>query len=380
MPASVDPGLDDLIEPRPPPCLTIHIPFVPADAGGRQARIRWRNLLRRSEAALRAAGADPGSLLEPLQELDPLAAAGSARAEGLAVFRAAGLLRVEPLHEPPAEGVTAGPRFELRPLLRERAGPARFFVLALSRHRVRLIEATAQSAGEIEVPGLPRTIEEALSQETPERILQSHGPGPGVAGQRGSVFHGQGASADAHEDEQSRFCRRVDAAIHAALGDARSPLILACVEELHPAYARVSTHPGLLPDYLRGNPDRLRDAELAARAREALQAVRGRAERDAVERFRALAGTGKTCASVEETVPATLDGRVVVLFVDAEARRWGSWDPARRAVTLSDRPGPSDQDLVERAATEALRRGGTVFVLPAERMPVPSPLAALLRY
>jgi hypothetical protein len=108
---------------------------------------------------------------------------------------------------------------------------------------------------------------------------------------------------------------------------------------------------------------------------------RFRAAREAAaERIRELAGTGLASSLLDEVVPAAVDGRVGSLFVARGVRRWGSFDPAERAVRLHDEPGPASEDLLDRAAVESYLHGGAVHVVAPAEVPGGEPVAAVFRY
>ncbi len=53
-------------------------------------------------------------------------------------------------------------RFHIKPLLPLLSGDGHFFVLALSQKAVRLLQGTQYSISEVELPGVPQGIAEAL--------------------------------------------------------------------------------------------------------------------------------------------------------------------------------------------------------------------------
>jgi hypothetical protein len=76
---------------------------------------------------------------------------------------------------------------------------------------------------------------------------------------------------------------------------------------------------------------------------------------------------------------AAVAARVGTLLVEGDRVVPGRLDLATGAV----RPGAADHegdDLIDDVAEEVLRRGGEVVVVPAERMPVKSGLAATYRF
>jgi hypothetical protein len=68
------------------------------------------------------------------------------------------------------------------------------------------------------------------------------------------------------------------------------------------------------------------------------------------------------------------------LFVERDAREWGTVDPESRTVKVHASRQPKDEDLLELAAVETLARKGSVYVLPNPEMPEGGAAAAIYRY
>jgi hypothetical protein len=79
-------------------------------------------------------------------------------------------------------------------------------------------------------------------------------------------------------------------------------------------------------------------------------------------------------------VVAAHDGRVDVLFVARGVERWGTFDRTARAVRIHDEERPGSEELLDLAAVQTLRNGGTVYAVPPTDIPGNAQAVALLRY
>ncbi|NIV33913.1 MAG: hypothetical protein GWN58_32045 [Anaerolineae bacterium] len=84
--------------------------------------------------------------------------------------------------------------------------------------------------------------------------------------------------------------------------------------------------------------------------------------------------------ALEEILLSAYDGRLDLLMVASDEYVWGSFDPSERQAIISAERAPGDEDLLDRAAVEALRRGTRVHLAEADRIPGESGAAGLLRY
>jgi hypothetical protein len=360
--------------------VSIYLPTHGPGAGEQQDAIRLRNLLRDAERRLAVAGLrrrQASDLLAPGIGLAGDTAFWRDAGDGIALFLAAdGSHRLGlPYH--PRELLVVGPRFHVKPLLPLFCGDGRFHVLALSQRRVRLFEGDREGLREMRLPGVPAGLAEAMRFDDRQEQLQLHETGPARPGGRpAAMFHGHGVGADDAKDRILRYFREVDHGVHGALRDGRAPLVLAAVDYLRPLYRAISTYPHLLEEGISGNPDQLDPGTLHARAWRVVSDRFLSGQQAAAARYRALEGGDRATNDLRRIVPAAVAGRVETLLVPMSTERWGGADPATGAVRLHRKPRPGDVDLLDLAAVETLRHGGTAYPLePGRTRP-----AATLRY
>jgi hypothetical protein len=164
------------------------------------------------------------------------------------------------------------------------------------------------------------------------------------------------------------------------LADRDAPLVLAAVDYLLPLYRETNTHPGLLPEAILGSPEAQSAAVLGSRAWDIVRSHLEHAEAAALARYEDQAGSGRVSTDLATILRASHDGRVADLFVATATERWGTFEPASGVLSVRERPGAVGEDLLNVAAIETFRRGGTVHVLGRERVAGGNDIAALFRY
>ena len=365
------------------PCVSVFMPAhrVTTDSG--QDPIRLRNLLDEAEKQLAAAGLRAPAAREVLGPGRALVGRGpfwSYQSDGLAVFLAPGWSRIFRLQEEFPEQVVVAGRFHVKPLLTLLAADRRFYVLALSQNQVRLLEGTPHDVQEMELADVPPSLRDVLKYDDLEKELGLHVAGRGGPGAR-LVFHGHGTGGEVDKALLERFLRQVDDGLREILKTETAPLVLAGVDYEQAMFRRITRYPHVIAEGIVGNPERLRPAELHERAWAIVRPVFAQAGQRAAQRYQEAAGQGHgTARAVAEVVRAALQGRVDTLFVAAGEQRWGTANPQTLQVSVHDRPQPGDEDLLDRAAMDTLLTSGSVFAVPAQRVPGPGPVAALLRY
>ncbi len=262
----------------------------------------------------------------------------------------------------------AGERFLVRPLLPALDGHRRFYILALSKKRVRLFEGDEGGLREMDVPDMPEGMEEALLLDEQEREVQFHSGTPvraGGSGRRAAIFHGHSAVSSETTEKLKQYFRVVDRVVHEVLRDKDAPLLLAAVEYLIPIYREANSYRHLLDDAILGNPDELTSAQLHERARDLLDRHFEQRLLEDKEELERLSGTASASHDIDKILPAAAEGRVRVLFIgDPESMLWGRFDPMTGEVETHAEFEVGDAELLDLAAAETLLRGGDVHVLP----------------
>jgi hypothetical protein len=367
------------------PCVSIYMPTERAGKEVSQNAIRFKNMLKAAEKQLRAFGlsrAEIDDFLAPGAKLLASNKFWQYQSDGLAAFICPDSFRYFRLPHRFKELTVVTNRFHIKPLLSVVGLEGRYYILALSQNNVRLFQATRQGASEVELADIPKSLEEALKYEFPEKQLQFHTEGPRRSGMRDSVFYGTGDADPNVKNAILRYFQAVDKGVNALLKEESAPLVLAAVEYLIPIYKKASRCSSITEQSIKGNPDELSADDLNKRAWELIEPRVRRAEEEAAAKYRSLAGSeGKQATNkLPEVVRAAYHGRLESLFVSVGVQQWGTYNPETDEVEMHKKEHPGDQDLLDFAAVHCLSNKGLVFAVEPNRMPDDSPAAAILRY
>jgi len=383
--------LDQLLEPREGPCVSLFIPTERVGRDVKQNPLRFKHALDAAEEQLVAAGMrtpDARELLAPGRELLPDSRFWNQQAAGLAVYLASGERHVLHLPVPVAEFAGTGERFLIRPLLPSFWPDQQFHVLALSQQEVRLLRGRRFGAERVDLPDVPHGIEDVTRFVVGEKTRQLHS-GERRGASVVAMPHGHGGGKDDHDERVVEYVRAVAAGVGRVLrAGERSdgqPLVLAGVEYLRGLYREMhggggAAHATVLEQGIEGNPDRLGDDELHARAWPLVAPMAEVQVTSAVEGYAEAYGRGEARRDIEGVLVGALQARVGTLLLAADTAQWGRFDEDKGRARLHDAWRPRDDDLLDRAAAMTVATGGVVFTLPRERMPDGKPAVALFRY
>ncbi|HWD34731.1 MAG TPA: hypothetical protein VG840_01135, partial [Casimicrobiaceae bacterium] len=150
-----------LMGEHPAPCVSLYEPTHRRQPDRRQDPIRYRNLVKAIDEALRRdyPSAHADALLAPFRALEDDHAFWNEGQEGLAIFGARDLFRVYRLQRTVPERAIVADSFHTKPLLRILQSSDRVHVLGLNRREARLYEGSRDAIVPIEiVPGSLRMV------------------------------------------------------------------------------------------------------------------------------------------------------------------------------------------------------------------------------
>jgi hypothetical protein len=372
-----------LLEGREPPCLSLYQPTHRHHPQNQQDPIRFRNLVKALEESLLQKY--PTKDVQPL--LKPFLAVAEDRdfwnhtRDGLAVLGAKGMFRIYKLQRPIGELAIAADDFHIKPLIRILQSADRYHLLGVTRKEIKLFEGNRDALDEIELPpGFPRTMTDALGAELtePHQTVSSYG---GLGQGHSPMHHGHGGKESEVDMDAERFFRAVDRAILEHYSRPSTlPLMLATLPEHRPIFRQVSHNPYLMDEGLDIHPDALPLDELRKRAWQVIEPRYLARLAALVEEFNGAKAKGLAHDELGDVAKAAVAGRVATLLIEADRVVPGRIDTATGDIELGDLARPDVDDLLDDLGTLALKMGGQVVIVPAQRMPTGTGMAAIYRY
>jgi hypothetical protein len=246
----------------------------------------------------------------------------------------------------------------------------------VSRHEAALYEGNRDALDPVDLVDVPATITEALGEELTAPRLSVRSAPSGA-----TVYFGGGQKPDEVDADRDRFFRAVDRAVLAHHSRPSGlPLLLAALTEHHAAFRALSRNPFLAQHGIEIDPGAVDLEELRTLAWERVEPLY-------LERLAALVehyelGKSRQLASddVAEVAYATLAGRVGTLLIEADRQIPGQIDRATARVERGDPAHPEIGDVLNDLAEWVLELKGEVVMVPAQRMPSSTGIAATYRY
>jgi hypothetical protein len=372
----------ELMQVRGENCVSLYLPTHRAGRETEQDPIRLDNLLRGAEKELIAGGTrsvDAREMLGPAHSLLKEGLLTRRLAEGLSIFISRGFFRYFRLPIHFQERLLIGRQFYLRPLAPMLHCCKKFYVLAISRKSVRLLECTEFGVNEIEMRDVPQTMSEALGIDE-ESTMLFRSVRQGNSGKGSPMVHGHGGGVETEKEYLWHWFQILKSSLHPYLREEKSPLVFAGVEYLFPVFRLAEVYKNTIAEFIEGNPDELDPSELLKKSLPLISPYFHQEQEMALERYMELSGGPLVSDDIEEILPGALAGRIETLFVNSGVHKWGKHDRPSGRVEVHTEQQKDDEDLLDLAFSGAYLNRGNVFGLDSEHMPGGGDAAAILRY
>lgn len=369
--------LNELLAVSAEPVLSIYVPTTEDQPQHYdRGRIRLKNLLGQARARLQESqwhDTDRDALLAEAETLLRDSQFWAQQSGTLALFITPESTRHWRLPLEIAPAVYLGDTFYIRPLLPSLLDDEPFFILALSRNHVRLLEANRHDVAERSLSDTPTSLEEALQWDDPEKQLRARSA-KGVQGVP-TAFHGHSPKDD-ELSNLARFVQQIEDGVARALESEDALLVLAGTDTLTASYRQAATRGHVLQQEIEGNPDNQSADALRDAAWPLVHAWRTTQRSTISDRYGAHHAAGRATAEFEQLVRAAHFGQVDLLFLPHSVKPvFGRYIADGAQVEITDQP--EDGDLLNLAAIQTLRNGGAVYT---DIAPLEDRAAALLRY
>ena len=259
-----------------------------------------------------------------------------------------------------------------------------FFVLTITAAVTRLFEASRFAMTETDTadwPGDVDTITGRGHYENPRQASPAARLNAGPPVITNAQVYGDSPEAW-RKNRLVEFVRRTIAALDARIAANPQPVVVVADSEVLGHVCQRATLGPWFAGAIEINPDGIDAKSLHRDAYRIVEPIFARDREQAIDRFRALAGSGDNRAPTAygDIIRGAHDGRVDTRLLPEGASAWGRFDSLSGQVTLCDETDARAEDLMDRAAAWTLRQGGAVYHPSAERLPGATGAAAILRF
>lgn len=362
--------------------ISLYMPTFKSHPEKQQDPAKFRELVKEIEESLllKHPANEVKELIAPFKKLVEDFDFWQHTTEGLAVLRTKDFFKVIGLQTPVDRLAVVADSFHTKPLRKYLQTLERYQVLGLSLTDVHFYEGNRHSLVEVELlPGVPKTIKEALGDQLTQKYLTISSGGSGVGGT--GIHHGHGSKSDEIEKDAERFFTVVSRAVAEYYSEPTGlPLILAALPEHHNLFQKVSNNPHLLPNGITINPKSVSIEKLRKLAWEIIEPEYFSKLDKLAEQFNQAKANGIGSDTMEEIAQAAAQGRVDTVLLESDRVIPGRINRETGEIESADLEHPEVDDLLDDIGELVLHKGGNVVVFPVEKMPTFTGIAAIFRY
>lgn len=371
----------DILSDNSDPKVTLYVPTNRDTNYNEEDKIRFGNLIRTIEKKLEKVS-DKNTkekIISTFKIMKDDRSLWNQRLEGFCIFANKNQTVVYILQNPIREMAIVGQRFYQKPLIKDLQGLDEYHVLALDRHSYSLYKGNRTGFREIPLSdNEPQTIQDFLGDEYTESYL-SQGSYGGASSS--AMFHGHKSKKDEVDKDIERFLRLIDQHVMKHYSNvSKEPLILFALPEYHTIFRKHSHNPYLLEEGIKQSPRDLKEDELKKLAWKIIE-PRYEAHIDKLkETYHNAKQKGSADDKIHTVAKAAVNGRVDTVLIEAYREIPGCIDTDSGRVIERNRSLDKFEDALDDLTDIVISNGGKVYVIPEDKMPTDTGVAAIYRY
>lgn len=363
------------------PYISIYQPTHRYSPENQQDPIRFKNLVKEVEASLKQKypKKDIEAIMKPLFALSDDKEFWNHTYDGIGILSVDGQTIIYNLKRQVDELAVVSDSFHIKPLIRNYQSADRYHLLGLNRKEFTLFEGNRYGFDKVDLGGdTPTTLEEALGKELTEPYLTA-GAYNGAGGN--AMFHGHGGKKDEVEIDTERFFRFVDRLVLDRYSNpAGLPLVLIALDEYHTLFKNISHNPHLLDNGIKTNYDTLTIDDLKKTVWEQLEHLYIEKTKEMIDKFEISRSQDLGSDDLIQVVKAASENRIDTILLEADRVIPGKVNLQNGTMEEGKLDDPEFDDILDDLAQMVIRGKGKVVILPKERMPSDTGIAASYRF
>jgi len=374
---------NDMILEEAGPLVSLFQPTHRHFPENKQDTIVFKNLLREIENSLNRAYKKDiiQSILKPFYQIeeDMHKPFWNNTLGGIAVFASRNKCIVYHLFSPVKEFAVVADSFHIKPLIQAFQSLERYQLLGLSRNRFSIFQGNRHGFAEIVIGSdIPRTLEEVLGKQLTDPYL-TQGFYGGVGGP--AMHHGHGDVKEEIDKDTEKYYRYVDRFILENYSmKSKLPLILVSLMENHSKFKQISHNPYLLEEGIDFSYESIKMEQLEKKALEIIEPIIFEKTRKLKESYKKATAESLGSSELAHVVKAVFESRVETVMFEEDLLISGKIDKNTGKINLGDIKDPDCGDILDDLAELVLKNRGDIVVLPKDKMPSLTGVAAIYRY
>lgn len=363
------------------PFMSLYQPTHKSRPENMQDPIRFKNLVQRLENSLKKEyPGEVDKLIKPFKDIENDKIFWNNVSEGIAVLASRDKCVVYKLNRSVEELAVVANSFHIKPLIRNFQSADNYHILGITRDDFNIYEGNRYGIETIELDeDIPKTMVEVLGDEYTEPHLKAGRYSGGDTGSQ--AFHGHGGRKDEVEIDTEKYFRYIDKFILDNFSTLmKLPLLLVALDEHQGEFRNISKNRFLLDEKVSKDPEALAKKEIRKLTWNEMEGLYIKKTKDLVDRYGLQSSKSLGSDDLAEIARAALEGKIDTLMIESDHIEPGKVNRKTGELEKGNLENPEVDDILDDLGEMALKSKSQVVVLPKERMPTDTGIAAIFRY
>ncbi len=365
---------NDILFERDDICISIYQPTHRHASGTQNDRILFKNQIQKAERSLEQKynKREIEDILGPLYELEKDNTFWNKTKDGIAILMNRNRMVIYNLYRDIKELTVVSDSFHIKPLIRVFQSADKYYVLGVNRKTFKLYYGDRYGLRELEFPSeVPIKIEDVLG----DQYTDSNLGGSGVS------QHGYGSKKDEIEIDIEKYLRYVDRFVLENYSKPTgAPLLLVALDEYQGHFRKLSHNDflikeGISKDFESMSTDNIRKDSWEIIEKQYLEKTAVLVDMYEKERTKGLGSK-----DLGEIAKAAVENRVEMILIESDRIEPGKIDLETGKIIKSELENVDTDDVFDDIAELVFKTNGKIVMLPKERMPSDTGVAAVFRY
>jgi hypothetical protein len=357
---------NDIIFNEQGPCISLYQPTHRYSPENKQDTIVFKKLVQQIESLIKEKymKKDINAIMTFFNQIETDKNVWNNTLDGLAILANVDKCILYKLNKHVEPRAIVADTFYIKPLVRIFQSADKYQLLGLSRSKFDLYEGNRYGLEKIEMgAGTPRTIKEVLGDQLTD------------------PYFTQGGASDEIEKDLEKFFRYVDKFVLSHYSkSSKLPLVLVSVKDNHGIFMKISNNPYLLKNGIKQAYDSLEMKQIKEKAWEIIEPIYLEKTQKLVNKFENAKVNALGSDNLKQIAIAAFESRVETVLIEVDKVIPGKIDYNTGELELTTIKEPGINDILDDLAEFVIKKKGKVVVLPKERMPSNTGVAAIYRY
>ncbi|QQK06935.1 hypothetical protein [Miniphocaeibacter halophilus] len=363
---------NDVLYERGDVCISIYMPTHRYKMENQKDRIMFKNQIQKAERSLlqKFSKKEVEEILSPLYDLEQDMVFWNRTRDAVAIFLNREHCIIYNLFREIKELTVVSNSFHIKPLIRVYQSVDKYYVLGINRHNFKLFYGDRYNLTEIESP-----------KNMPDEITEEYRLTTIDMSKDGKAMYSTGSNRDEVKKETEKYLRNVDRYIwENYIKPTGAPLVLVALPQYQGEFRKLTNNKLLVEKGIDKDFEAMDINAIKEEAWKIIEKIYLDRTEMLVNMFNNGKSKGNASANINDVVKKAVEGRIDTILIESDKILPGIVDMETKEIKEMPLEDVETDDVLDDIAEMVLKAKGEVVILPKEKMPDTTGVAAIYRY